>query len=686
MNLNPLRHLVWTVFLSLTFFFAACDRKVNNMTTVTLIVPSDLVLQSLSSPDSPLASQKVEAHSESFGGNLLLGTDSRSTIDYNSFWKITPTGPGDSAARSGGRYDLNCFLVMVSSSSGDLNDNACYTGSTQAFTYGRYTDTAILTSADITVDVPNGNGRVFLLLGMHADTNYDCYFLTRPPYTSLERVSNMYLVAKSAATDIVGDQTAILLDHKQIFDLSKRIDSCGSTGGHDLLVQFADTLNVTTDTGMFGGNVPLQQCVPVNIRAKSSLTGQSAYVTAASDYALSSPSTSATVNSYGSYQDCVSNTSPSVNFKMTNKTEEQRWVKSGSTETPNQLLDVSGTGLLSINNIDKLDFGLVSVSSTVVPMVYYPSTAAEGACLPIKIALRSPDWSNYTNANTSSFLVTSTVPTVNPGSVTYWSDPNCTLTAGVTNNLVPSPPNKLYQSTISANGTPMTVDTVYVKFLGFTSNQTVVHTVYSTGHTSTYRTNVVVTPVFFSITSAPPMKNSFVVEGPTQFFASTAAVSNTACLGPYKVSLTNYYGAELDINTSSVSITPQVSFTGPMKMFADVGHKPPCDSTTEISSGINFQNFQFDPEHTYSRLFYLQAQPTALQVPGTSAFPQTQYVVFSKVDPNTMYPLAHQGVIQLHFSIDASIGNIAPAAQNAPFMRYGETVGASGGMPGYWFP
>ncbi len=661
-NLHPLRHFVLPIILSTAFFFAACDRKVNQFTTVTLIIPENIQQAASVAPSPLVSSEKLETHSNFMSQNLSLPVGAQ--YSSGDWWSITPTGYA-------GRYDINCYVVLVSSDS-DLNDKTCYATDLTSFDYGIYSDSTTVGANAISVDVPAGKSRVFRLMGMHADTSYDCYFLTRAPYTGRDRLSRLYEVAASNVTDIAASDKPVTVElTRGTFDVLKAMDNCES---RTPTVPSVGKLQVTTDTNMLGGNLVVSQCVPVRIASKDS-EGKDSVYSYDDNYALTfSTSSSTYVNSYETYKSCIASTSGTASFTMQNRSERYRWVKPnasvhGVSDTIPNYMVTTDSSIAAIDNVDYTYLANVS-TTTVVPLAYFPATVKNNSCVPISVAMRSHDWSTYASTTSSTVIFNSYTLRTDAGQVRYFTDKNCLTGMGI--NATVGVTYTDWQATLSVSSTPLSIQTIYAQYVGFTVAQPVIGLVYSQGRVSTYQTQVLpsLNTVIDLVPTLTTPNYSLRIDGPTQFL-SAVSVSNTACLGPYKSSLvSSVTGAEVGTADEIRTFTADAFYLNTvLEHYSADPLKPPCDSSTLQVTGANSY---FGGSLSNVTLFYLKVKN------GVSAtFDKTQYFYLNSSSTTNYNPYLRRGVVQLNFSIDTD--GTLPALQTAPSMETG-----SGGIQ-KWF-
>ena len=550
----------------------------------------------------------------------------------------------------------------------DLVSNTCSINSVPAFYYGIYSDSTILASNNISLDVPNGTARKFILVGMHVDTNFDCYFFTRnaPYYRGLERTSKMYYLGASRPVDIVPSDQAIKIDLTPTLDLRYGIEQCDWLGTRADGPRPVDHLEVTADTNSFGGNIDKTVCAPVRIQSKDSL-GENTNFNYDYTYALVFSGTVGTyVNSFVNYKSCTDNSSPATSFTMQNKTELVRWVRPNpstgpilNTEIlPNYLVPI-GSSSVSITNLDYAAMSLAS-ATTVVPLAYVAKTIAGGTCTPIDVSMHSLDWSGYASANSAAITISSIYPA--SGTVDYFSDSGCStflpgysVTPGVSYNTT--------SVTIASDPTSRSFRTIYAKTGGFVTDSNIEQSIYSTGQSSTYYTKI--------LGSLAPISSggggyttgfSLNMEGPTQFTSGVGG-GTAKCLGPFKTSLLFYWGGEAEAGSIGTVFDLDVSFDSTvLEYYLADPLKAPCDATTQQSTGYHF-NFG-GPGVRNSQLFYLKLKDGL-----SGGFQKTQYFYVNSTNPGNSSPDARRGVLQLNFNVDNE--NTTEDQKPAPLMRTG---------------
>lgn len=614
----------------LSVFLFSCGRYVDKA-QLTFTLPGKLAASAEPDYVSGLVAQA-----------LATNNQTAMSTGVNNWSPITPTG-------FTGERELNCFFVIASAP--DLNQFSCSRGlgfSTKVFSFGEIAGPAPA-GASISMDILPGDARVFRLLGMHANTSYDCSNFGKLGM-KYENLTRPYVVGISAPTKIF--QSANVAMALSNINLAQAVDSCDwselSARAPSADPVLGNLLESRLDTGIFGGNYILNKCLPVNIGFRESATLLPAINLIASpvSMALSTDLTTA-IATYDSALNCTLGTGATSTFSVENSFATTRWV-SGNSTVPHSLtlatLNYSSTQL-PFSGVDlTAGAGANTSATTVVPAAQVNEFFYNGSCVPVSWVPRALDWSqamdfNTLSSTTSIFL---SLPSAT-SSVGFYALSNCT--GGPPADLSGSTATSL---TFAPSASSLSVRTVYIKLMGFAAGQTLSYTFSfsspATGtHYSFYNARVLPDPQ----TVRNPVRLK--ITGPTNFLSSAA--SSQYCLGPFKVASVDDRGVE--IYTPLATYNSDLSFLNTeLKIYRSTEGNFPCDVSTEVAAGFNFVLGQASGRG--SQLFYVRTKNTSVSV-------STQYVYVNLANGQGI-PILDRDSFALHFNVDGT----TPASTASP--------------------
>lgn len=454
------------------------------------------------------------------------------------------------------RYNLNCFIVMVSAP--DINSGSCHKlvpsisalpADQIVLKYGMIAG-AVPAGKVLDMEMVPGSSRVFSVYGMHSDSVIACSLFS----TGLFNRSTMtkpYYVGQSLPQQLSGGVSNSVSIIGQPFDSSKYIDYCDTEtalGGTPQILT-PGALQVKFDTNVSGSFDALGSCIPVDVGFKDTTGLQAVSTGYAGSIILQKPS-STTLQTYASVYECMNSINALSSFSL-GEFSARRYVKP---------IDIYGASSLNIMGSPTLTStelfpGMPSVIGAVndVLLTSFPEIIHNGECYLIQFSLNKTDHSGSgLFSATGSWSATAGFSRVG-ATANFFSDDTCSTYVSATSAGGPYYLNKAYAKT-------------YVKFGGLIDGDKVAMNISLSSPT--------VANYFFGRAkgnngSSAPVKLK--IQGPSEFpFA-------VGCYGPFRLSAADQFGGEVASDSRQIQLSINAD---QLAVYANVPpNSDPCSGT-----------------------------------------------------------------------------------------------------------